>query len=151
MLNITLYQPEIPPNTGNIARLCAAFNLHLHLIHPLGFKVDEKAIKRSGMDYWHMVQITEWSSWDEYEKHLLDNNKNFYLFTTKTKKSYYHAKFQKDDTLIFGRETKGLPESLLAKYQEKCLTIPMPNPEARSLNLATCVAMVASGGIKQLA
>ncbi|MEM9399759.1 MAG: tRNA (cytidine(34)-2'-O)-methyltransferase [Verrucomicrobiota bacterium] len=150
VLNLVLYQPEIPPNTGNIARMCAAFNLNLHLIHPLGFRVDEKAIKRSGMDYWHMVEVREWESWDEFEEMLLAENAHFHLLTTKTDQSFYKANFKQKDYIIFGRETKGLPESLLQKYAENCLTIPMSNAEARSLNLSTAAAMVTAEAIRQL-
>lgn len=147
MLNIVLYQPEIPPNTGNIARLCAATNTRLHLIAPLGFELNEKYLKRAGMDYWNFVDMQLWDNWQHFETQL--TGKSFYLFTTKTAKPYWKASFQDEDYLIFGRESKGLPESLLTKHTSQCLTIPMTHPHARSLNLSTAAAMVLGEALRQ--
>jgi len=147
MIHIVLVEPDIPQNTGNIARLCAATNSCLHLVGPLGFSLDEKYLKRAGMDYWNLAEIKQWKDWNNFEPQLA--NSNFYLLTTKTKKSYWDITFKDNDYLIFGRESKGLPESLLQKYPDHCLTIPMPNPKARSLNLATSVGIVLYDAIKK--
>ncbi|MDR0532920.1 MAG: tRNA (cytidine(34)-2'-O)-methyltransferase [Verrucomicrobiales bacterium] len=147
MFHVVLVEPEIPPNTGNIARLCAATNSKLHLIEPLGFSLDEKQLKRAGMDYWQQV---DWQTWPNLEAFFAANGEaRYFLFTTKTKTAYTDNQFQDGDYLIFGRETKGLPESLLAAHHERCLTIPMANPAARSLNLATSVGIVLYEAIRQ--
>ncbi|HEY5791978.1 MAG TPA: tRNA (cytidine(34)-2'-O)-methyltransferase, partial [Chthoniobacterales bacterium] len=134
MLNVVLVEPEIPPNTGNIARLCLAAGARLHLIEPLGFSIDDRALRRAGMDYWKDCDIRPWKSWAAFDEAHPDR-RAFYL-TTKTRRAYWDAEFADGDFLIFGRETKGLPESLLAANAAHCLTIPM-QPNARSLNLAT--------------
>ncbi|MDR1144566.1 MAG: tRNA (cytidine(34)-2'-O)-methyltransferase [Verrucomicrobiales bacterium] len=150
MLNIVLVEPEIPPNTGNIARLCAATNSRLHLIEPLGFTLDEKQLKRAGMDYWNLVNWRTWPDWATFAAYLTVSGARQWLFTTKTDRPYTDADFQDNDYLIFGRETKGLPENLLTTSAPRCLTIPMANPAARSLNLATSVAIVLYEAIRQL-
>jgi len=147
MLNVVLVEPEIPPNTGNVARLCAATRSRLHLVSPLGFELSDRTLKRAGMDYWQHVDWQEWKSFDEMEKHLAD--KNFYLLSSKATVSIYETKFRDGDYLLFGRETKGLPESLLARHPARCRTIPMPNPAARCLNLATSVGIVLYEGLRQ--
>ena len=149
-LNLALIEPEIPPNTGNIARFCAACGFHLDLVGPLGFSLDEKHLKRAGMDYWQDLNHTVWDSREIYFRHLLDTGRRFFLLTTKTPKSYCDVTYQPGDTLIFGRETKGLPESLLQQHPEQCLTIPMSNPNSRSLNLATAAAIVAFEARRQV-
>jgi len=149
-LTVALIEPEIPPNTGNIARFCAACGFHLDLVGPLGFSLDEKHLKRAGMDYWQELDHTVWKSREEYFKCLIDHKRRFFLLTTKTEQSYWDVKYQAGDTLIFGRETKGLPESLLQQYPDQCLTIPMSNSKARSLNLATSAAIVAFEAKRQL-
>jgi tRNA (cytidine/uridine-2'-O-)-methyltransferase len=147
MFHIVLVEPEIPPNTGNIARLCAATNSKLHLIEPLGFSLDGKQLKRAGMDYWRQV---DWRTWPDLESFLAAiGGSRFFLLTTKTSTAYTAVQFQDGDYLVFGRETKGLPESLLAANHECCLTIPMSNPAARSLNLATSVGIVLYEAIRQ--
>jgi len=146
-LNIVLHQPEIPPNTGNIARLCAATRCRLHLIGPLGFELSEKTLKRAGMDYWNLVDWKFWPSWNEFLAG--ENPGRFFLFSTKATTSYLQGRFQEGDYLVFGRESKGLPESLLHEHSERALTIPMPNPDARSLNLATSVSIVAYEALRQ--
>jgi len=147
-LNIVLVEPEIPPNTGSIARLCGATNTVLHLVHPLGFSTDDKHLKRAGLDYWKHVHIKYWDSFDtflEAQKEI-----NLYFFTTKTKTSYTQAKFQKGAYLIFGKETKGLPKETLSLYQDRCYTLPMPNPNIRSLNLAMTAGIVLYEALRQV-
>jgi len=147
-LQIVLVEPEIPPNTGTIARLCAATNTILHLVEPLGFKLDDRTLKRAGMDYWEHVTWHSWPNWTALQEAHPDAR--FYFLTTKTKRPYTEAHFQMGDFLVFGRETKGLPESLLNKNTETCLTIPMLNPEVRSLNLATAAAIVLFEALRQV-
>ncbi len=147
-LQIVLIEPEIPPNTGAIARLCAATHTVLHLVEPLGFKLDDKTLKRAGMDYWQHVTWQSWSSWSALRE--VHSAATFYFLTTKTDRSYTQARFQPGDFLVFGRETKGLPESLLKENAETCLTIPMANPQVRSLNLATATAIVLFEAVRQL-
>ncbi len=148
MFNIVLIEPEIPPNTGNIARLCLATQSRLHLVKPLGFSVDDRQLRRAGMDYWHQVDVRYWNDLHQFETATRPPARRF-LLTTKTKRRYWETKFRKGDYLVFGRETKGLPESLLLSDSENCLTIPMFQ-EARSLNLATAVAIVLFEGMRQL-
>lgn len=146
--HVVLVEPEIPPNTGNIARLCLAANAHLHLVKPLGFSIDDKTLRRAGLDYWPQVRLTVWEGWAEFAAALPAGARCYYL-TTKTRGPYYRATFTMGDYLIFGRETKGLPESLLAAQSpDQLLTIPMATG-ARSLNLATAVAIVLFEGLRQ--
>jgi tRNA (cytidine/uridine-2'-O-)-methyltransferase len=147
-LQIVLVEPEIPPNTGAIARLCAATNTVLHLVEPLGFQLDDRAMKRAGMDYWQHVTWRTWPNWPALRESHPDAR--FHFLTTKTTRPYTGAKFLPDDFLVFGRETKGLPESLLHENADACLTIPMLNPEVRSLNLATSAAIVLFEALRQL-
>lgn len=137
-LHIVLIEPEIPPNTGNIARLCLAAGAHLHLIEPLGFSLEEKALKRAGMDYWHRCDVRTWSNFEAWKTH--HPTTPCWFFSTKAQNSHWDTPFQKGDALVFGRETKGLPESLLAKNESHLLRIPMIE-DARSLNLATSVGI----------
>jgi len=146
MFNIVLVEPEIPPNTGNVGRLCLATNSTLHLVEPFGFRLDDKQLKRAGLDYWHEVQVKTWSSLDQLQKSQSLKTRYFYL-TTKTQRSYLDAEFKPGDFLVFGRETKGLPETLLASNPGNCLTIPMHG--TRSLNLATAVAIVLFEAVRQ--
>ena len=146
---MVLVEPEIPPNTGNIARLCLAAGAHLHLIKPLGFLIDDRTLRRAGLDYWPQVRKTVWENWAEFTVALPEAARCYY-FTTKTRRAYHQTAFQAGDYLVFGRETKGLPESLLAAQPaEKLLTIPMA-PEARSLNLSTAVAIVLFEAVRQV-
>jgi tRNA (cytidine/uridine-2'-O-)-methyltransferase len=138
MLNVVLVEPEIPPNTGNIARLCLAAGARLHLVEPLGFSLDEAALRRAGMDYWHLCDVKRWGSLEELQ--TIESTGRFFYFTTKTSQVYWTETFQDGDFLVFGRESRGLPESLLRENADHCLTIPM-EPEARSLNLATSVGI----------
>ena len=146
MFNVVLVEPEIPPNTGNIGRLCLATGSTLHLVKPLGFSIDDRTLKRAGLDYWKEVEVKLWDSLEELEaEHASDVR--FFFLTTKSDRAYYDVKFRAGDFLVFGRETKGLPESLLAKRSEELLTIPMRG--TRSLNLATAVGIVLFEAMRQ--
>jgi tRNA (cytidine/uridine-2'-O-)-methyltransferase len=148
MLNIVLVEPEIPPNTGNIARLSLATGSRLHLVKPLGFSTEDKQLKRAGMDYWTQVDLCYWENLATFEQATRAPTRRFF-FTTKSQKPYWDITFEPSDFLVFGRETKGLPESLLQSVPESCYTIPM-HQEARSLNLATAVAIVLFEAVRQL-
>lgn len=148
MLNVVLVEPEIPPNTGNIARLCAASRTVLHIVGVTGFRMDDRTLKRAGLDYWEHVQLQRHIDLDSlYEAHP---NGRFVYLTTKTQRPYTHWKYQPGDFLVFGPETRGLPENLLAANEPNCLTIPMANPNVRSLNLATSVGIVLFEAIRQV-
>ncbi len=136
-LNIVLVEPQIPQNTGNIARTCAATGARLHLVEPMGFKVDDKKLKRAGLDYWYLLDITYYKSLDEFFKKNRDGK--FFYFTTKGKNIYSDAVYPDNAYLVFGREDAGLPESLLKVNPEYCMRLPMID-EARSLNLSNTVA-----------
>lgn len=147
-LHIVLVEPEIPPNTGSIARLCGATDTTLDLVHPLGFQVDDRHLKRAGLDYWPHVSINHWDSFDAF---LQQQDEQFlYFFTTKTKRSYTETQFKPGDKLIFGKETKGLPEDILTLYSDRCLTIPMSNSNIRSLNLAMAAGIVCYEALRQI-
>ncbi len=146
MLHIVLIEPEIPPNTGNIARLCLAAGARLHLVGPLGFSLDEKALRRAGMDYWDRCDVRQWNSFADLRRN--DPQARYFLFTTKAKRVYWDDKYSDGDYLVFGRETRGLPESLLAENAAWCRTIPMAS-EARSLNLATATGIVLYEALRQ--
>ncbi|MGB8355686.1 MAG: tRNA (cytidine(34)-2'-O)-methyltransferase [Chthoniobacteraceae bacterium] len=148
MLNIVLVEPEIPPNTGNIGRLCLAVDSHLHLVKPLGFTIDDRTLRRAGLDYWEQVKVTTWDSIEALFTSQPPEARNFFL-TTKCDRPYYDEQFRAGDYLIFGRETKGLPESLLNAHPGSLLTIPMTN-KTRSLNLATAVGIVLFDAMRQL-
>lgn len=148
MLNIVLVEPEIPPNTGNIGRLCLATGSHLHLVKPLGFSIDDKTLKRAGLDYWAEVKVTLWDSIDEFM--AAHRAVRLWYLTTKSTRRYWSVDFERDDFLVFGRETKGLPESLLAENPERTLTIPMAETSTRSLNLATSAGIVLYEAVRQL-
>ena len=146
MLNIVLVEPEIPMNTGNIARTCAATRSRLHLVKPLGFDISDKAVKRAGLDYWHMVDIHVYESLDDFFTKNPDID--LWLATTKAPRDYSQAEFGPDCWLMFGKETAGLPLWLREKYYERCLRIPM-RAEARSLNLGNSVALVTYEALRQ--
>lgn len=148
-MNVVLIEPEIPPNTGNVARLCAATGATLHLVGPLGFRLDDRELKRAGMDYWEQVTWKYWKSFDELRAQAATDARFFYV-TTKSKRPYTEPRYRGDDYLVFGRETAGLPASLLVANDRATITIPMFNPQARSLNLATAVAIVLSYTIVQI-
>ena len=145
MFNIVLVEPEIPPNTGNVGRLCLATRSILHLVGPLGFSLDDRQLKRAGLDYWDEVEMREWSSLDELQR--ANASARFFYLTTKAKQPYFEVEFRPKDFLVFGRETKGLPEGVLNENRESCITIPMHG--TRSLNLATAVAIVLFEAIRQ--
>lgn len=145
-MHIVLVEPEIPGNTGNIARLCAATACHLHLVRPLGFSVDERHLKRAGLDYWHLVDIHYYDSVYEVLEKYPDNPR--FLLTTHAHKSYTQVKYGPESLLIFGRETAGLPEKFRLENEEDCVRIPMIN-EARSLNLANSAAIVLYEALRQ--
>ena len=146
-LNIALVEPEIPQNTGNIVRTCAATGSVLHLVRPLGFEVTDKHLKRAGLDFWSLTDIRYYDSVEELmDKYFTGDN--FYFLSTKAKKIYSEAKFNDGDFLVFGRETRGLPEPLLEKYYDRSLRIPMID-EARSLNLANSVALTVYEALRQ--
>ncbi len=147
-LQIVLVEPEIPPNTGAIARVCAATNTVLHLVEPLGFKLDNASLKRAGMDYWQHVIWHTWPNWSVLRAAY--PQARFHFLTTKTDRPYTGAHFEPNDFLVFGRETKGLPESLLRENAAACLTIPMANEHVRSLNLATAAAIVLFEALRQV-
>ena len=147
MFHVVLVEPEIPPNTGNIARLCAATRTRLHLVGPLGFRIDDKTLQRAGMDYWHLVDHRLWDSWAAFEPCLKDQ-RAFFL-SSKAARSVYDTEFKDGDYLVFGRETKGLPESLLAAHADRALRIPMAEPAARCLNLATSAGIVLYEALRQ--
>jgi tRNA (cytidine/uridine-2'-O-)-methyltransferase len=146
--HIVLVEPEIPPNTGSIARLCGATDTTLDLVHPLGFEVDNRHLKRAGLDYWPHVNINYWESFDAFLQQ--QNEQSLYFFTTKTKRSYTETQFKAGDKLIFGKETKGLPEDILKLYSDRCLTIPMSNSNIRSLNLAMAAGIVLYEALRQI-
>ena len=148
MLHVALIEPEIPPNTGNIARLCAATFTDLHIVGVTGFRLDEKAVRRAGLDYWDEVKIQRHIDLENLYQSLPDCR--FLYFTTKSEKSYADFQFQNNDCLIFGRETRGLPEDLLKANWERALTIPMPNQNVRSLNLATSVGIALYEAYRQI-
>jgi len=146
VFNVVLVEPEIPPNTGNIGRLCLATKSTLHLVKPLGFSLDDRQLKRAGLDYWDDVDLKVWESIGALLRAKSQAGRYFFV-TTKTKRAYWDAKFQPGDFLIFGRETKGLAEGLLAANEPDCITIPMA--DTRSLNLATAVGIVLFEAVRQ--
>lgn len=146
MFNIVLVEPEIPQNTGNIARTCAATGSRLHIIKPMGFEIDDRKLKRAGLDYWHLLGVQYYDSIDDFFKKHPDAN--CYYASTKSLNKYSDVKFSDGDYIFFGKETKGLPEELLYKNKDKCIRIPMIN-EARSLNLSNSVAIVVYEALKQ--
>ncbi len=147
MLRIALVEPEIPPNTGNIARLCAATRTPLHIVGATGFRLDDRAVRRAGLDYWPEVELHRHLDLDALKQSVPEAR--FIYLTTKAERSYTDWRFELNDCLVFGRETRGLPEDLLRANWERCLTIPMLNPKVRSLNLATSVAIVLYEALRQ--
>lgn len=147
MIRIALVEPEIPPNTGNIARLCAATRVPLHIVGVTGFRMDDKAVRRAGLDYWPEVILQRHSKLENLHESLPEAR--FVYLTTRADKSYADWTFSHDDCLVFGRETRGLPEHVLRSNWERCLTIPMLNPNVRSLNLATAVGIVLYEALRQ--
>lgn len=147
MLHVALIEPEIPPNTGNIARLCAATRTPLHVVGATGFRLDDRAVRRAGLDYWPEVELHRHR--DLPALHDALTGARFVYLSTKAEISYAEWAFSPDDCLVFGRETKGLPEELLRANWERCVRIPLLNPRVRSLNLATAVAVVLYEALRQ--
>jgi tRNA (cytidine/uridine-2'-O-)-methyltransferase len=147
-MNVVLVEPEIPPNTGNVARLCAATKSVLHLIEPFGFKLDDAQLKRAGMDYWQHVEWHSWKNWNAFAENL-PADARLWLVESNGRKLYSDVKFSSDDYIVFGRETAGLPKQLLEQNHERWLRIPMFNSESRSLNLSNCVALVLFEALRQ--
>jgi tRNA (cytidine/uridine-2'-O-)-methyltransferase len=147
-MHVVLLEPEIPPNTGNIARLCAATHTRLHLIEPLGFKLDDAQLKRAGMDYWRHVKWQRWADWAAFREHLAPGARLWFIESGGPQR-YSEVRFEADDYLVFGRETAGLPGKLYAADPDHWLRIPMSNPQARSLNLSNCVAIILFEALRQ--
>jgi tRNA (cytidine/uridine-2'-O-)-methyltransferase len=147
-MNIVLVEPEIPPNTGNVARLCAATGATLHLVGPLGFRLDDRELKRAGMDYWEHVTWKCWDSWEQLQA-AAGGGARFWFVENTTTRRYTDVRYEWNDYLVFGRETAGLPKGLLAGHADRVVSIPMFNPKARSLNLANCVAIVLYEAVRQ--
>ena len=145
-MNIVLHQPEIPANTGNIGRTCVATGTALHLIEPLGFRLDEKSIKRAGMDYWERLDVTRYMNFQEFQNR--HPGAKIWYATTKAKRLYTEADFGQDDYIMFGKESAGIPEELLVENEETCIRIPMLD-EIRSLNLSNAVAIVLYEALRQ--
>ena len=151
MPSVALVEPEIPPNTGNVARLCAATNTPLHIIGVTGFRMDDRAVRRAGLDYWPHVQLSRHANLSSFYQSLRQSlpDARFVYLTTKADRVYTDWAFQPDDCLVFGPETRGLPEELLRQNWDNCLRIPMRNPNVRSLNLATAVGIVLYEALRQ--
>ena len=149
MLNVVLVTPEIPHNTGAAGRLCLATGARLHLVKPLGFSLDDRQVRRVGLDYWPDVDLKVWENWQDFRDGI-GADARMYLLTTKTDKPHWGAEFRDGDYLVFGSETKGLPESLLNENKEGCLTIPMVADSTRSLNLSTSVGIVLYEAFRQV-
>lgn len=146
MLNIVLFQPEIPSNTGNIGRTCVATNTKLHLIEPLGFRLNEKEIKRAGMDYWEHLEVTRYINYQDFQ--AKNPNAKVWMATTKAKQVYTEVSFGPDDYIMFGKESAGIPEEILIENEESCIRIPMLD-KIRSLNLANSVSIVLYEALRQ--
>ena len=147
-MNIVLVEPEIPPNTGNVARLCAATHTVLHLIEPFGFKLDDSQLKRAGMDYWQHLEWHRWANWAAFQS-ALPTDARLWFVESNGPKHYAQVQYQPNDYLVFGRETAGLPQALVEAHKEEWLRIPMFNPKSRSLNLSNCVALVLYEALRQ--
>jgi tRNA (cytidine/uridine-2'-O-)-methyltransferase len=147
-MNLVLVEPEIPPNTGNVARLCAATRTRLHLIEPFGFKLDDAQLKRAGMDYWRQVDWKRWPNWNAFHAQLPPDARLWFIESGGLR-HYAEVRYGPDDYLVFGRETAGLPRALLESNQERWLRIPMFNRESRSLNLSNCAALVLYEALRQ--
>ena len=148
MFNIVLVHPQIPQNTGSIGRMCVNADCALHIIKPMMFEISDKTVKRAGLDYWHLLDITVWESLDDFLKVHSDKMERFFFATTKTKKPYFEASFQKGDFLFFGGESTGLPLELMRLNWDNAITIPM-GKNGRSLNQATSAGIILYDAIRQ--
>ena len=147
MLNVVLVEPEIPQNCGNIARTCAATGARLHLIRPLGFDISEKAVRRAGLDYWHLVEVFDYENLEDF--FARNEVRQMWCLSTKAPRCYTEAEFADNCYLFFGKETKGLPEAFLEEHRDSCVRIPML-PDTRSLNLSNAVAITVYEALRQL-
>jgi len=145
-MNIVLHEPEIPQNTGNIGRTCVATETKLHLIKPIAFDTSEKAVRRSGLDYWHLLDVLYYDNFEDFL--LKNNNPQIFMVETKGLKNYTDVKYDKNSYIMFGKETKGIPDEILNEYFKNCIRIPMI-PDNRSLNLSNCVAIVLYEALRQ--
>ena len=150
MLYVALWAPEIPPNTGNIARLCAATGTPLHLIGRLGFRLDERSLRRAGLDYWDAVELHQHATFADFEQFLQRQNSRIICLSARVERRYTDIAFHANDCLLFGAETRGLPPEVLERYREQTYTIPMLSHAVRSLNLATAAGIVLYEGLRQL-
>ncbi len=148
VMNIVLVEPEIPPNTGNVARLCAATRTRLHLVEPFGFELDDRQLKRAGMDYWEQVEWHRWPDWTAFRKSL-PAGARLWLVESSGPQIYSEVSYRAGDYLVFGRETAGLPAALLEQHRERWVRIPMLNAASRSLNLSNCAAIVLFEALRQ--
>ena len=148
MMHLVLVEPEIPPNTGNVARLCAATGTTLHLIEPFGFKLDDKQLKRAGMDYWEHLRWQRWKNWSEFHVQLPATARLWFI-ESGGPRHYAEVSYQPEDYLVFGRETAGLPKQLLELHPDRWVRIPMFNAQSRSLNLSNCAALVLYEALRQ--
>lgn len=147
-LNIVLYQPEIPQNTGNIGRTCVLTNSRLHLIRPLGFEITDKHLRRSGMDYWYKLDVVYYNSFEEFMK--INSKEKIYLATTKSRNIYTEVKYKQGDFIMFGRESSGVPEKVRGMFKETAIKVPMIDTTDRSLNLSNTVSIVAYEALRQI-
>lgn len=147
-LNIVLYQPEIPQNTGNIGRTCVLTNSKLHMIKPLGFEITDKHLRRSGMDYWHKLDVAYYDSFEDFVSK--NPNQRIYLSTTKADKNYAEIQFKQGDFIMFGRESSGVPEDVREMFKETAIKVPMINTSNRSLNLSNTVSIIAYEALRQI-
>ena len=147
-MHVVLVEPEIPPNTGNVARLCAATRSTLHLIEPLGFRLDDKQLKRAGLDYWQHLEWHKWESWTAFVEKLPKSARLWFIESSGSR-LYVQAEYQPGDYLIFGRETAGLPKAIIEQYRDHWLRIPMFHAQVRSLNLSNCVSLVLYEALRQ--
>jgi tRNA (cytidine/uridine-2'-O-)-methyltransferase len=147
-VNVVLVEPEIPPNTGNIARLCAATGATLHLVEPFGFRLDDRQLKRAGLDYWRHLNWRRWPDWPAFQKQL-PSGARLWLIESHGRRHYAEVEYQAGDFLVFGRETAGLPRKIIEQYPGAWLRVPMFHREVRSLNLSNCVALVLYEALRQ--
>ena len=148
MTSIVLVQPEIPGNTGAVGRTCVALDMELVLIHPLGFEISDKRVKRSGLDYWHHIRLVEFGSWEAFMAERAPRGDQMFLFEEFAARSFYEPDYPADAYLVFGRETKGIPESVLAAHRDALVKLPMRSTQVRSLNLANTVAAAAYQAVR---
>ncbi|GIW44570.1 MAG: putative tRNA (cytidine(34)-2'-O)-methyltransferase [Candidatus Binatia bacterium] len=150
LLHVVLVAPEIPQNTGSIARLCAATYCRLHLVRPLGFSLEDRYLKRAGLDYWPYVDLQVHDHWEGCATQLGGDSRQFYFFSARAERTYWSARYRPGDVLVFGSETRGLPEELRRQYADRLYVIPIDHPRVRSLNLSNAVAIVVYEALRQM-